>query len=181
MRKQSMALTFIPEEDEANPQLPDTPMFHRALKENISSLSSLQIVNSLDTSSEDETVRAVLAPRSANSSAGSLLCCGRSCCSTRAPTEAGAGELERLRRANYANEKIIMELSAALKQLQARLSCSEQAAGEMRLQLLEKNGEIETLQEQLGRLRYDRVEESATLRRQIVGLQGRLAEDKPSD
>lgn len=47
------------------------------------------------------------------------------------------------------------------------------ANNELRLQLIDKNGEIEILKEELTRLKYEKAEEQVILRRQIVGLQGR--------
>lgn len=39
---------------------------------------------------------------------------------------------------------------------------------------MEKDGEIEGLKEEVSRLKYERVEEQVILKRQIVGLQGRV-------
>lgn len=141
-----MALMFIPEEDEGGCQLgPDTPMFQRIhdKENNQSSVGSLQILNSLeDSSSVDPSQTACplpLAPSSphslCSSSSGSLSVLkersakplnttnsATSACSTTSVSSCES-EMERLRRANYANEKIIMEMSNSLKQLQQKLSC----------------------------------------------------------
>lgn len=67
-----------------------------------------------------------------------------------------------------------MELTATVKHLQSKLSCYEMSTNELRLQLLEKNAECETLNEVINAMRLQKNEQVLVLKKQVMLLQDRV-------
>lgn len=150
-----MLLNSVPEEAELDGSgLPDTPMFRQSerlrkpsnqessqfVKQDnpqLSSAGSLHFPESLDCEQESEKtglyrLNSLSTDKTTMAESSSMI--GRSKSAVDISPE--RNELERLRKTNSHNERIIWEVTSLVKQLQSKVDCYELCNGELRLQLL---------------------------------------------